>query len=90
MEAQCNGSSDVFARACSAAALLALPLATSAKEKEEKQGRLHPSTASENPVSGQPKKKKVVVLGSGWAAVSFLKQLDTSGYDVTGTAPMAA
>jgi len=69
---------------CSAAALVPLSIAASAREKEENRGPLRPSTASDAPVSGQAQKKKVVVLGSGWAAVSFLKQLDTSGYDVTG------
>jgi NADH:ubiquinone reductase (non-electrogenic) len=33
------------------------------------------------------KKKKVVVLGTGWAGTSFLKQLDTTQYDVSVVAP---
>jgi NADH:ubiquinone reductase (non-electrogenic) len=33
------------------------------------------------------KKKKVVVLGTGWAGTSFLKHLDTTQYDVSVVAP---
>lgn len=32
-------------------------------------------------------KKKVVVLGTGWAATSFLKDLDISSYDVQVISP---
>jgi NADH:ubiquinone reductase (non-electrogenic) len=35
----------------------------------------------------QPRKKKVVVLGTGWAATSFLKGLDASMYDVQVVSP---
>lgn len=35
----------------------------------------------------QPRKKKVVVLGTGWAATSFLKGLDGSLYDVQVVSP---
>ncbi len=34
-----------------------------------------------------PKKKKVVVLGTGWAGTSFLKHLDSTQYDVSVVAP---
>ena len=33
------------------------------------------------------KKEKIVVLGTGWGAVSFLKGVDTSLYDVTVISP---
>lgn len=33
------------------------------------------------------KKKKVVVLGTGWAGVSFLKNLKSSNYDVEVVSP---
>lgn len=33
------------------------------------------------------KKKRVVVLGTGWAATSFLKDLDVSSYDVQVVSP---
>ena len=33
------------------------------------------------------KKEKIVVLGTGWGAVSFLKGIDTSLYDVTVISP---
>ena len=32
-------------------------------------------------------KKRVVVLGTGWAATSFLKDLDISSYDVQVVSP---
>ncbi|KAL5056496.1 hypothetical protein RYX36_037178 [Vicia faba] len=35
----------------------------------------------------EPRKKKVVVLGTGWAATSFLKGLDASLYDVQVVSP---
>ncbi|CAA2982800.1 external alternative NAD(P)H-ubiquinone oxidoreductase B1, mitochondrial [Olea europaea subsp. europaea] len=34
-----------------------------------------------------PQKKKVVVLGTGWAGTSFLKDLDISSYDVQVVSP---
>ncbi|KAJ8761611.1 hypothetical protein K2173_004387 [Erythroxylum novogranatense] len=34
-----------------------------------------------------PKKKKVVVLGTGWAGTSFLKKLDNPSYDVQVVSP---
>ncbi|KAJ7981397.1 external alternative NAD(P)H-ubiquinone oxidoreductase B1, mitochondrial-like [Quillaja saponaria] len=37
--------------------------------------------------SSDPKKKKVVVLGTGWAATSFVKDLDASLYDVQVVSP---
>lgn len=35
----------------------------------------------------ETKKKKVVVLGTGWAGTSFLKNLDASKYDVQVVSP---
>ncbi|KAA8526435.1 hypothetical protein F0562_008362 [Nyssa sinensis] len=35
----------------------------------------------------EPKKKRVVVLGTGWAGTSFLKDLDFSSYDVQVVSP---
>ncbi|XP_059661996.1 external alternative NAD(P)H-ubiquinone oxidoreductase B1, mitochondrial-like [Cornus florida] len=35
----------------------------------------------------EPKKKRVVVLGTGWAGTSFLKDLDVSSYDVQVVSP---
>lgn len=35
----------------------------------------------------EPKKKRVVVLGTGWASISFLKDLDISSYDVQVVSP---
>ncbi|VVA98645.1 unnamed protein product [Arabis nemorensis] len=35
----------------------------------------------------QKKKKKVVVLGTGWAGISFLKDLDITSYDVQVVSP---
>lgn len=37
--------------------------------------------------ASQPQKKKVLVLGTGWAATSFLKGLDASLYDVQVVSP---
>lgn len=34
-----------------------------------------------------PRKKKVVVLGTGWAGTSFLKDLDCSKYEVKVISP---
>ncbi|KAI3502175.1 hypothetical protein L1887_30207 [Cichorium endivia] len=38
-------------------------------------------------IEQSPKKKKVVVLGTGWASISFLKDLDISSYDVQVVSP---
>ncbi|CAH9099280.1 unnamed protein product [Cuscuta epithymum] len=35
----------------------------------------------------EPKKKRVLVLGTGWGATSFLKDLDISSYDVQVVSP---
>lgn len=35
----------------------------------------------------EPRKKRVVVLGTGWAGTSFLKDLDASAYDVQVVSP---
>ncbi|KAI9086832.1 hypothetical protein K1719_031426 [Acacia pycnantha] len=37
--------------------------------------------------SNEPRKKRVVVLGTGWAGTSFLKDLDASIYDVQVVSP---
>ncbi|KAM7492291.1 hypothetical protein LguiA_035212 [Lonicera macranthoides] len=39
------------------------------------------------PSQPQPKKKRVVVLGTGWAGTSFVKDLDISSYDVQVVSP---
>ncbi|XP_057953911.1 external alternative NAD(P)H-ubiquinone oxidoreductase B1, mitochondrial-like [Malania oleifera] len=41
----------------------------------------------EHDQNAKPKKKRVVVLGTGWAGVSFLKNLDLSLYDVQVVSP---
>lgn len=46
------------------------------------------STAYAESVKGEcEKKKKVVVLGTGWAGVSFLKNLKNPSYDVHVVSP---
>lgn len=35
----------------------------------------------------EPKKKRLVVLGTGWAGISFLKDLDTSRYNIQVVSP---
>ncbi|XP_019159096.1 PREDICTED: external alternative NAD(P)H-ubiquinone oxidoreductase B1, mitochondrial-like [Ipomoea nil] len=35
----------------------------------------------------EPKRKRVVVLGTGWASISFLQDLDVSSYDVQVVSP---
>ncbi|CAI7904675.1 unnamed protein product [Closterium sp. NIES-54] len=40
-----------------------------------------------SPRGGTNCRKRVVVLGSGWGAVSFLKAIDAHGYDVTLISP---
>uniref|UniRef100_A0A1J3ESL1 NADH:ubiquinone reductase (non-electrogenic) n=1 Tax=Noccaea caerulescens TaxID=107243 RepID=A0A1J3ESL1_NOCCA len=45
------------------------------------------SNVEANKVEQQQKKKKVVVLGTGWAGISFLKDLDISSYDVQVVSP---
>ncbi|CAH2077707.1 unnamed protein product [Thlaspi arvense] len=45
------------------------------------------SNAEANKKEEQRKKKKVVVLGTGWAGISFLKDLDISSYDVQVVSP---
>lgn len=35
----------------------------------------------------EPRKKKVLVLGTGWAGIGFLKALDISRYDVQVVSP---
>lgn len=35
----------------------------------------------------EPKKKRIVVLGTGWAGTSFLKDLDISSYEVQVVSP---
>ncbi|VFQ61775.1 unnamed protein product [Cuscuta campestris] len=43
--------------------------------------------AVEHIESVEPKKKKVLVLGTGWGGTSFLKDLDISSYDVQVVSP---
>lgn len=53
-------------------------------------GQTPPSTAYADAVQVQgefKKKKKVVVLGTGWAGVSFLKTLNNPSYDVHVVSP---
>ncbi|XP_031249272.1 external alternative NAD(P)H-ubiquinone oxidoreductase B1, mitochondrial isoform X5 [Pistacia vera] len=45
------------------------------------------STHSVEGDQSESKKKKVVVLGTGWAGTSFLKDLDVSSYDVQVVSP---
>ncbi|CAO0795926.1 unnamed protein product [Mucor circinelloides] len=44
----------------------------------------HPT---EHPNPADPKKKTVVILGSGWASTSFLKSIDTDLYNVVVVSP---
>lgn len=43
--------------------------------------------ATQENASKPPEKKKLVVLGTGWAGTSFLKSIDTSLYDVKVISP---
>lgn len=43
--------------------------------------------ASSEPSQEAPRKKKVAVLGTGWAGTSFLKDLDCSKYEVKVISP---
>jgi NADH:ubiquinone reductase (non-electrogenic) len=45
------------------------------------------ANAFQSYAEGDGKKKKVVVLGTGWAGVSFLKNLKSSSYDVHIVSP---
>lgn len=42
---------------------------------------------SSTEINGFSRKEKVVILGSGWGAVSFLKEVNTDLYDVTVISP---
>jgi NADH:ubiquinone reductase (non-electrogenic) len=64
--------------------------------QREEQGTSRPAAAASGEVeevvrssvgTGPSRKKKVVVLGTGWAGTSFLKNLDSSLYDVSVVAP---
>lgn len=44
-------------------------------------------TPAVEPDQKEWKKKRVVVLGTGWAGTSFLKDLDVSSYDVQVVSP---
>lgn len=46
-----------------------------------------PSAAEVAVTSGEPRKKKVIILGTGWAGMSFLKSLDSTLYDVLVVSP---
>ena len=56
---------------------------------EEVAFKVSGSSSAENIyVNGElPKKEKVVVLGTGWGAAAFLKDVDMSKYDVTVISP---
>ena len=43
--------------------------------------------SSSTETNGVTKKEKIVVLGSGWGAVSFVKSIDTDLYDITVISP---
>jgi hypothetical protein len=43
--------------------------------------------SSSSPSSGSSLKEKVVILGTGWGAASYLKEIDTDLYDVTVISP---
>jgi NADH:ubiquinone reductase (non-electrogenic) len=43
--------------------------------------------AKQETTAEPPEKKKLVVLGTGWAGTSFLKGIDTSLYDVKVVSP---
>lgn len=45
------------------------------------------SSVSNFQANGNAKKEKVVILGSGWGAVPFLKDIDTNRYDVICISP---
>lgn len=49
--------------------------------------RYHSAYADAGQQDGDCKKKKVVVLGTGWAGTSFLKNLKSSSYDVHVISP---
>ncbi|RDX94214.1 External alternative NAD(P)H-ubiquinone oxidoreductase B1, mitochondrial, partial [Mucuna pruriens] len=51
----------------------------------ESRSQAKPHAPSIDP--NEPKKKKLVVLGTGWAGTSFLKDLDASLYDVQVVSP---
>lgn len=40
-----------------------------------------------NPTEADGRKKRVVVLGTGWAATSFLKNMKNSSYDIQVISP---
>lgn len=48
---------------------------------------LYPSAYADAVQQDDCKKKKVVVLGTGWAGTSFLKNLKSSSYDVHVISP---
>ena len=52
----------------------------------EKAAELVENVLPKNPVYPE-KRERIVVLGTGWGAVSFLKGIDTSLYDVTVISP---
>ena len=48
----------------------------------------HEADAStQQPAAERPTRPKLVVLGSGWGAISLCKHIDTSKYDVTVVSP---
>lgn len=51
------------------------------------ESKSHPGVKSLGSSEDQNKKKRVVVLGTGWAGTSFLKNLNNSSYDVQVISP---
>lgn len=51
------------------------------------ESKLDASTSSQSVITKEPQKKKLIVLGTGWAGTSFLKDLDVSQYDVQVVSP---
>ena len=63
--------------------VVALPgiLVVLAEEKTTEKEEQHTPTAL-SPAESSTSRKRVVVLGTGWAALSFVREIDTSLYDV--------
>jgi hypothetical protein len=67
----------------------AYPLFLAEKAAELVEGTLGIKSISSavNGINGQKQKEKIVVLGTGWGASTFLKEIDTDLYDVTVISP---
>jgi NADH:ubiquinone reductase (non-electrogenic) len=48
---------------------------------------MRPFRSDQEAPPAKPGKKRVVVLGTGWAATAFLKHIDTSQFDVVCVSP---